>query len=136
LQHIKEMKLVPNSTWHWEFIRKLRNDPDIQKYLIEQVNITPEQQFEYMSKYNDCYYICVAHELPIGYIGIKDNEIGLVVLPAIRRHGAGKFMLTKMRKLHPKCYARIKPDNIASIKLFESCGFIFKRVEKGVLIYE
>ena len=43
---VKEYKLVQNEPKYWEFIRIVRNDPEMQKGFVEIVNITTEQQIE------------------------------------------------------------------------------------------
>ena len=37
--------------------------------------------------------------------------------------GVGKFMINEIMKIFPKSYAKVKIENEASLKLFESCGF-------------
>ena len=37
--------------------------------------------------------------------------------------GVAKFMLSEIEKLWPNSYAKIKPENIASQKLFQSAGY-------------
>jgi len=114
-------------------MRELRNDPHIQQYLLEQVYITEEQQRAYMEKNEKHYHICLCDDEPAGYIGVKDNEVGLVVATQMQGRGIGRFMLTKIRDMHPGCYARIKDDNIASIRLFESCGYKFSHKTDNIL---
>ena len=70
-----ELKLVKNEEKYFEFIRNLRNNKENQKGFLEQVSITKEQQKNYMSKYGDDYYICLKENIPVGYIGVVDNDI-------------------------------------------------------------
>ncbi len=130
------MELVANCGKYWEFMRNLRNAPDIQKYLIEQVHITKDMQEEYMAKHEKSYYICLLDNDPVGYIGIKENEVGLVVVPSMQGRDVGKFMLRAVKNnMYPGHFARIKEDNIASIRLFESCGYKLKYKKNNVLYY-
>jgi RimJ/RimL family protein N-acetyltransferase len=121
---ILEIRLVENSRKYWNFIRKLRNDTAIQKGFVEQVQITPAQQNKYMQKYNSNYYICLNGENePIGYIGEIGRDIRLAVVQEYQKKGVGKFMINSFMKLKPKSNAKVKLDNIASKRLFESCNF-------------
>ena len=121
---VETYKLVQNEPKYWEFIRIVRNNPEMQKGFVEIVNITTEQQIEYMKKHNDEYYICLnANDEPIGYIGEVSDDIRVAVIPEFQRMGVGKFMINELIKLRPNCHAKMKFDNIASKKLFERCGF-------------
>ena len=53
------MILVKNSHMYWEFIRKLRNLDGVKEGFIQQGHITRQMQQEYMSKYSECFYICL-----------------------------------------------------------------------------
>ena len=131
------MKLVPNEPKYWEFIRSLRSNPIIQTGFVDQVQISYEQQKDYMKKYNDNYYICInAFNSPIGFIGEIDDDIRIAVVLEAQRSGVGKFMVIELMKLRPDSYAKVKYDNIASKKLFECCGFTFVKKDDNFLYYE
>ena len=123
---VENYSLVQNEPKYWEFIRLVRNDPEMQKGFVEIVNITTEQQIEYMQKYGDGYYICLSDENePIGFIGEVNDDIRVAVITEFQKMGIGKFMVNEFMKLRPNSYAKMKFDNIASKRLFESCGFIY-----------
>lgn len=130
------MELVKNEEKYWDFIRKLRTDPEIQHGFVEQVEITPDQQAKYMAKYNDCYYICLFIEKPIGFVGEVDGDIRVAVIHSYHKRGVGKFMINELMKLRPDSYAKMKHDNIASKKLFESCGFTYVKKDNKFCYYE
>ena len=131
------MKLVKNEEKYWDFIRRVRNDPEIQVGFVEKVNITPDQQAKYMAKYNDCYYICLSEENePIGFVGEVDDDIRVAVIREYQKRGVGKFMINELMKLRPDSYAKMKHDNIASKKLFESCGFTYVKADDKFYYYE
>lgn len=117
------MRLVKNSPKYWEFIRNLRNNPDVKRGFIEQGNISEDEQVEYMSTYNNNYYICLRGKEPVGYIGQINMDIRLAVSPEYQGRGVGKFMLTEFMKAHPGAYGKVLLDNEPSRRLFESCGF-------------
>jgi len=123
---VENLKLVQNEPRYWEFIRIVRNDPEMQKGFVEIVNITTEQQINYMNKYGSSYFICLnENNEPIGFIGEVNDDIRVAVIPEYQKRGVGKFMVGEFMKLKPNSYAKMKFDNTASKKLFESCGFIY-----------
>jgi len=123
---MKNYKLVKNSEEYWEFIRKLRNLDSVKKGFIKQENISKKQQQEYMKKNGDKFWICLEGLEPVGYVGIIDDDIRVATHPDYQRKGVGAFMINEIIKKYPNSYARIKLENEASIKLFESCGFVKK----------
>jgi len=128
-----EGKLVSNNVDYWEFVRKLRNDPEIQRGFVEQVYITEQQQRKYMEKYNDNYYICLVDGLPVGYVGEIDNDIRIAVRRDYQRLGIGERMIREFMVLKPNSRPKILKDNTVSQRLFERCGF--KRSNEDELFY-
>ena len=88
--------------------------------------ITQEQQQAYMSKYNDCFYICLYNGEPAGYIGVIDDDIRVATHPDYQGKGIASFMVTEIKKIQPSSVAKIKIDNEASLALFKGCGFKIK----------
>ena len=85
-----------------------------------------------MKKYSDGYYICLNNKNePIGFIGEVNDDIRIAVIAKFQRMGAGKFMIKEFMKLRPNSYAKMKLDNIASKKLFESCSFIHVKTDEN-----
>jgi RimJ/RimL family protein N-acetyltransferase len=118
-----KLKLVKCTSDYWEFVRELRNDNSVQDGFIEKVTITPEQQNKYMNRYQDNYFICLYDELPIGYVGVIDNDIRICTLPKYQGKGVASFMLSEIIKIFPKAYGKVKIDNVASRGLFKKVGF-------------
>jgi RimJ/RimL family protein N-acetyltransferase len=118
-----ELKLVKNKKKYYEFIRNMRIHPDNESGFLEKVNITSEQQENYMKKYNDCYYVAILNESPVGYVGVVDNDIRICTDPSYKKTGAGTFMLNEIMKLYPNATAKILKDNVASLSLFKKCNF-------------
>jgi RimJ/RimL family protein N-acetyltransferase len=121
---------VKNKPKYFEFIRKLRNDERVQGGFIDEMpSITQEQQVKYMEKYKDNFYICLGFggdglkPIPVGYIRHIDGDIAVCTNPIYHGNGIGTFMIEQLIKRHPKCHAKIKLDNEASIKAFEKAGF-------------
>ena len=126
------MRLVKNKKEYWEFIRHLRNHPDVKTGFVFQDHISEEQQKVYMSKFGDCFYICLVDEKPAGYVGVIEDDIRVATHPDFQGKGVGKFMIDELMKEHPDAFAKVKLENEASIKLFEKCGFqkVFYILEK------
>lgn len=134
---IKNLNLVENKAEYWEFIREVRNNPIIQKGFVELVEITIEQQVNYMKKYSDKYWVCLNWDLqPIGYIGEIDDDIRLAVIEEAQRNGVAMFMVNELINLRPNSYAKMKYDNIASKNLFEKAGFIYVKKDDNFYYYE
>lgn len=123
-----KLRMVPCSEEYWEFVRLLRMDPQVQKGFIDQnPMISAADQEKYMLKYGDNYRVCVARdngcEIPVGYIGVVNNDIRLCVHPGYQKKGVALFMLKRLIKEHPQAVARVKVNNEASFRLFQKAGF-------------
>ena len=134
---VGKLKLILNEPKYWEFIRNVRNDPKMQRGFVDVTQITSEEQINYMNKHNDDYYVCLSeNNIPIGYIGEIDGDIRIAVIEEVQKMGVGKFMVREFMKFRPNSYAKMKFDNIASKKLFESCGFIFTHKDENFYYYK
>ena len=123
------MKLIENSRLYWEFIRELRYHPDNISGFVNTDLITKEDQVSYMQNHGDSYSICIENDKPIGFIGEVNGDIRLAVSPTRKNQGIGKFMLDEFMKTHPFATAKIKLDNISSLRTFYSCGFVSNKVD-------
>ena len=96
--------LVKNKKQYWEFIRVLRNDERVQDGFIDKLPyISSQQQIEYMSKYENKFYICLNDmNDPVGYIRHMDGDIGVCTSPEYWGQGIGTFMIKELMKLHPE----------------------------------
>ena len=117
------MHLVDCTEEYWDFVRVLRNDPEVQDGFIEKANISSEQQKEYMKKHSHGYKIAIHENKPVGFIGVVNDDIRVCTSPDSQGKGVGKFMINEIIKIFPNAKAKIKIDNKASLKVFESCGF-------------
>lgn len=120
------MKLVDCDPIYWEFVRILRNDPKVSDGFIQTNFITPQQQIDYMNNHSMFYRICLLDGVPVGYIGVIDNDIRVCTHPEFQKKGVAEFMVNELMKSYPGAFAKIKVDNIASRRLFEKCGFKLK----------
>lgn len=118
-----KLSLVECEQQYWEFVRLLRLDERVLDGFIEKLDITPEQQQIYMSKYSHCFRIALFDEQPSGYFGVIDDDIRICTHPDFQRKGVGKFLVQECSKIWPNAFAKIKITNDSSRKLFESCGY-------------
>ena len=120
------LQLVKNEEKYYEFIRLLRTDQRVAHQFIKNEPISVEQQKEYMKRYKDNFFVCLYRDSPVGYIGQIDGDIRVAVYPDHFMRGIGAFMVNELMRIHPECFAKVKIDNEASLKLFEKCGFTKK----------
>jgi ribosomal protein S18 acetylase RimI-like enzyme len=117
------MRIKKCTAEYWEFVRTLRNNPKVSDGFIQSKYISKTQQKKYMEKYSDCYRICLKEDVPVGYVGVIENDIRICTHPDYQKLGIGSFMLENILKEFPHAEAKIKINNIASMKLFEKNGF-------------
>ena len=117
------MELILNESKYWDFIRKLRNTKGVKEGFIDQTYITSEMHNDFMKKWGDSFYICIIDTKPAGYVGVIDNDIRVATHPYFQGAGVGTFMINEIMKIYPNAFAKVKIDNQASLRLFESCGF-------------
>ncbi len=120
------MELVKNSYIYWEFVRNLRNMDGVREGFIKQNLITRDQHEEFMKKNSIFFWICLDNTVPIGYIGIIDDDIRIATHPDYQGLGVGSFMLNEVMKQNPQAQAKVKIENKASLRLFEKNGFVKK----------
>ena len=120
------MELVKCTEQYWEFIRTLRNDKRVLDGFIKSTHITKEMKLNYMEKNNQYFRIALINQTPVGYVGVIEDDIRVCTHPDYQGKGIGKFMINKCMEIWPTAFAKVKINNEASIKLFESCGFTKK----------
>lgn len=129
-----ELKLVPISVEFFEFVRRLRTDPRDANSYVDSAEITMQDQIDYMNRHLKNYFICLDRKVPVGFIGVVQNDIRLAVDHEFRNKGIATFMVNEISKLYPEAHAKIKTSNVASIALFESAGYerefyIYRKVD-------
>jgi ribosomal protein S18 acetylase RimI-like enzyme len=117
------MVIVNCTEAYWEFVRNLRNNPQVIDGFVEAVYITPEMQESYMKKYSQYYRIALLENEPVGYVGVIEDDIRVCVHPSYQKKGVGKFLIAEIMKIYPNAYGKVKIENEASKKLFKSLGF-------------
>lgn len=117
------MKIVECSEKYWEFVRMLRMNPKVSDGFVNQKKISENDQKTYMQNHSKKYRICLIDNVPVGYVGVIDDDIRVCVHPDFWKMGVGKFMIKNCREIWPDSFAKVKIDNQASLALFKSCGF-------------
>ena len=120
------MELVDCTKEYWEFVRTLRLDDRVLHGFIKSTYVTPEQQISYMTTHSTYYRIALLDGKPVGYVGVINDDIRVCTDPDFQGMGIGKFMINECMKIWPSAFAKVKIENEASLKLFESCGFTKK----------
>ena len=126
-----KINLVLCTEEYWEFIRQLRIDPRVISGFVKTTPITSQMQVKYMEQYSNNYRIATLNGIPVGFVGVIEGDIRVCTHPDYQGKGVGKFMIEKCMEIWPKSFAKVKIDNEASVKLFQSCGF-----EKKYIILE
>ena len=117
------MVIVECTREYWEFVRKLRMDGRVIDGFLETTPITEEQQTKYMISNSQHYRIALLDGKPAGYVGVINDDIRVCTHPDFFGMGVGKFMIKSATSIWPTASAKVKHGNIASDKLFLSCGF-------------
>lgn len=128
--------LVECTSNYWEFVRQLRTDERVIDGFIETKPITPEQQVTYMNNNAKYHRIALVDGKPAGYVGVIDDDIRVCTHPNFQGMGIGKFMIHQAINIWPNAYAKVKHDNLASNRLFISCGFENTSSDKNFLYYK
>ena len=95
----------------------------VKQGFIKQHHINSEEHRLFMNNNNDYFYVCVDKGQFLGYTGVISRDIRVATHPNHQKKGVASFMINELMKLHPDSFAKVKVDNQASLKLFESCGF-------------
>ena len=117
------MVIVECTKEYWEFVRKLRMDGRVIDGFLQTNPITEEQQIKYMTDNSQHYRIALLDGRPAGYVGVIEDDIRVCTHPDFFGMGVGKFMIKSAMAIWPTAYAKVKHGNLASDKLFLSCGF-------------
>ena len=117
------IEVVRNEPQFYEFIRVLRNDERVKHGFIEQALITREQQTEYMAVHADQYVVALYDGDPAGYAGSVDGDIRVCTHPDYQGRGLGRALVEAITERFPNSRAKVRIENTASLRLFESCGF-------------
>ena len=85
--------------------------------------IDKETHFYFMKKYYRDYIVAELEGKIVGFGGVIDDDIRVAVHPDHQGLGIGKDIIYNLSLKYPNAFAKVKLDNEASLKLFESCGY-------------
>ena len=85
------MELVQNKPEYWEFIRNLRNHPDVKGGLFSK-KILKKSLMSSICSGMDCF-LCLFRKQPAGYVGVIDRDIRVATHPDFQGKGVGKYMI-------------------------------------------
>jgi len=119
-----------------------RNDPEVRTNSITQHIISLDEHTRYWNRFlsngKNLAYIVVKGGEDIGVLKLeyhdeKTSEVHIILSKDYRGRGIGEAVLAMAKEMAlkngiKKLIARIKPDNIASVKAFEKCGFTPKTI--------
>ena len=133
------MQLLPLKKEYIEFVRRVRNDPRVNKYIFTDAHISKEEQEKWYRKQKrdkkNLVFIAFADE-PVGYCQVKNIdyvnrscELGFYVAPEYQNKGYGTILVKELIKyvteklnMH-RLYLEVFADNEKAIRLYERCEF-------------
>jgi len=136
---VGDIALEPLSEETLEFVRQVRSNPEVYKWLRESKPVTTEEQKVWFSEYleqSECrVYVGSLPGWFFGYSQIRLHanthraEIGVCIAPYSQGKGLGEKLLRATiseawRLGLNELWAYIFSDNVQSMKLFEKCGFV------------
>jgi len=130
---IELVKCLPQ---YWEFVRILRNDKRVLDGFIKSMYITEEMQSKYMETHSQFYRIALIDKIPVGYVGVINDDIRICNQPNQQGKGIGKVMINECIKEWPTSFAKVKLGNTSSDKLFISVGFKKFKKDKNFTYYK
>lgn len=118
------IEVVSNGPEYFEFIRRLRNDERVKGGFVEQGHVTREKQDAYMAVHAHEYVVGLVDGAPAGYAGSVDGDIRVCTHPDFQGKGVARAMIEEVLRRFPGSTAKVRVENSASLRLFESAGFV------------
>lgn len=119
------MEIIPvgNNKKYWDEILKIRNE-NCFGFGNDSI-ISQDIHYDFMKKHYDNYFVLFLSDIQrvVGFVGCVNNDIRVAVHSDFKKMGLGKDLILFIKNKYPNSIAKVKPDNIASLKLFQSCGF-------------
>ncbi len=122
-----------------EFVRRVRNNPRVNKYLFTDIYISKEDQKKWYRKLlrDKKHFVFIAFDdVPVGYGQVKNIdyithscELGFCIAPEYQGKGYGTMLIKELIEYAVKeldvhrLYLEAFTDNEKAIKLYKKCGF-------------
>ncbi|MCK9428898.1 MAG: GNAT family N-acetyltransferase [Candidatus Omnitrophica bacterium] len=120
---------VNNNKIYWEFIRSLRNDTRLSDSFVDHTYISQESQEKYMSKYGSSYYIYLLNNIPVGFIGVVNNDLRIAVHPDYYNKGIGTELLYSIIREYPFLDIKVRKTNISGQQFFDKHKLTYTLVD-------
>jgi RimJ/RimL family protein N-acetyltransferase len=120
------------------YIYNLRNNEKIRQMFFDTKPLSKKGNESYWDnriREKKVSYIVLKMKNPIGFVKLdycdmeKSNYIGVIIHPLYQGKGYAKEVVNQLKEKHKNLKAKIKPNNLASLNLFKSCGFKVRSVE-------
>lgn len=113
----------------WDAILLIRNHPSNCLWFGNPEFITPKVHHAFMSEKGQNYWVCELEDKIIaGWIGVVEGDIRVCVHPRFKQHGLAtkmmQFLYDNEPTLMKTAFAKVKSNNVGSLKLFEKFGFV------------
>lgn len=135
-----KLRLTPLTKQYIEFIRTIRNNPDVSKFLFTDARISKASQEKWYRKYiNDrtIKIFVVNINEPIGFCQCKhidyihhSCELGFFLAPHFHNKGLGSIVVRtlqnyaiKQMKMH-RLYVEVFSYHHVAIRVYSKCGFV------------
>jgi len=151
---MSELNLIKIKITHREIVWQWRNDINTKRLSFNSKSISWEEHILWFDKVlkdeRYKFFIGEINNIPVGIVGFKrlrENnlcyEVNINISPKYRGKGIGKNILKiginnlkdVDKNLESIC-ANIKSENLASISLFESLGFVLIKIKKNKHFYK
>lgn len=116
-----EIRPVVLDTTEWNEILNIRNLTSHGFGNTDQID--SDTHFCFMKENYQSYIVAEMKGEIVGFGGVVKDDIRVAVHPDYQKLGIGKNIISYLSVQYPDAFAKVKIDNEASLKLFESCGF-------------
>lgn len=118
------IKLRPATLADAQDLLRWKNDPVMRDFSIVSSEIIKEEDhLKWLEKHLKDILIITYNNESCGDIRFDRNEVAIKLDPKFRGKGIGKKALLKALKDKKDIIAKVVDGNVASMRLFQSCGF-------------
>ncbi len=122
-QNTRRINLKKVNKEDMKFIYELMTNKLVRERLFEQREFSYEEHLKYWQTFHGFAYIIIHNEKKIGLLRDETQELSIQILPEYWNMGIGSKVISDYCDGKQGFHARIKNNNIASVKIFEKAGF-------------